>query len=158
MSENKYPVYVEPYLLEIEKWARVGVEEREIARKLGVSKQTFSGYKKNHPELVEALRKGRSDSCITIKNALYEAAIGITTVTTKTTSAKAESGETERRVEQTKTQHPPSVAAACALLKNWDDSWSDKPAELNLKREELEFKKMLAENEHWDILQVVESV
>ena len=52
---GKYETHVKPKLDLIAQWARDGAIERDIAKKLGVSESTFSGYKKEHEELMQTL-------------------------------------------------------------------------------------------------------
>ncbi len=108
---GKYETYIVPYLAEIKQWARLGIEEREIARKLGVAAPTFSGYKKKHPELRDAVRDGRQDAVLTLKNKLFEVAAGkATTTTVKTYTTVDKDGSTRKHVDKIVVQHPPSVS------------------------------------------------
>ncbi|WP_342570658.1 hypothetical protein MKY85_20670 [Paenibacillus sp. FSL R5-0749] len=51
--KSKYQTPVEPKLLLIEAWARDGMIQEDIAKKLGVVMSSFSEYKNNFPELSE---------------------------------------------------------------------------------------------------------
>jgi hypothetical protein len=150
MPKPKYNEYVKPHIKDIEQWVRVGVEEREIARMLGISVQSLNVYKKQHSELSESLKKGRQHLVIELKNKLVERALGQSvTETTKQYVVLAKDGSKNTHVEKHVTKHPPDVAALQILLKNWDRGWSDKPAELDIKRAELELKKAVAE-QNWE--------
>ena len=56
---NKWDSHIEPYLYEIEKMARKGADEKEIANKLGVAYSTFRKYVKSRSELSSALTRGK---------------------------------------------------------------------------------------------------
>ena len=54
--KSKYFSHVEPYLDEISKWAE-NMTEVQIARKLGVGYWNFCDYKRNYPQLQQAIKK-----------------------------------------------------------------------------------------------------
>lgn len=73
---SKYHTHVEPRLIEIEGWARDGVIDEEIAKKLGVAVSTFHNYKKQFPELMESLKRGKEIVDREVENALLKRALG----------------------------------------------------------------------------------
>lgn len=73
---GKYETHVKPKLDLIAQWARDGAIERDIAKKLGVSESTFSGYKKAHQELMEMLTVNKEVADARVESALYKRAIG----------------------------------------------------------------------------------
>lgn len=76
--------WLEPdMLLLIEGWAREGLFDKDIAKKMNVSEATLNNYKKKFPEVKEALRKGKELVDFEIENALYKRAIGYTIVITE---------------------------------------------------------------------------
>lgn len=74
--KSKYHTHVEPRLLEIEGWARNGLIDEQIARNLDVAVSTFNNYKKQFPELMESLKKGKEVVDIEVENALLKRALG----------------------------------------------------------------------------------
>lgn len=75
----KYEEWLEPdKLLLLEGWAREGLLDGQIAKNMGISEATYYLYKKNHPEIKEALRKGKEVVDFEVENALYKRAIGYT--------------------------------------------------------------------------------
>ena len=58
-AKCKYETCVKPYLKEINKKVRQGVVEEEIAKALDISVATLNNYKKQFPELAEALSKDK---------------------------------------------------------------------------------------------------
>ena len=65
-------------LILLEGWAREGLLDGQIAKNMGISEATYYLYKKNHPEIKEALRKGKEVVDFEVENALYKRAIGYT--------------------------------------------------------------------------------
>ena len=63
---------------------------------------------------------------------------------------KDEDGNVSEYMEITERVALPDVAAINLALKNYDkDEWSNDPALLDLKKQELELKKQLAEANNW---------
>lgn len=73
---SKYFTTVAPKLETIKGWARNGLSNEQIARNLGVAESTFYEYKKQYPELEEALRRGVEDAIMEVENALFKSACG----------------------------------------------------------------------------------
>ena len=65
-------------LILLEGWARDGLLDGQIAKNMGVSEATYYRYKKEYPEIKEALRKGKEVVDFEVENALYTRAIGYT--------------------------------------------------------------------------------
>jgi len=56
-------------------WAREGLTEEQIAKKMGISRQTLYIWKTKHSELNEALQEGKEVADFAIEQALYRNAI-----------------------------------------------------------------------------------
>ena len=84
MGKSKWESHVQPKLELIEAWARDGLAERDIAHNLNVAMSTFSQYKLDHPELQDALARGKEyvDNVIVV-NAYLRRATGYTTEETR---------------------------------------------------------------------------
>ena len=146
-ARSKYPEYIQPNLAKVEEWASVGVPEATIARRLGVHHDTFIKYKARYPELFEALKKGRQDIVDAAYSALAKRALGYDYEETETHIRKDGKSYVVKRAKH----QPPDVAAINLLLKNWArGEWANDPAVLDLKREELELKKRVAEQGNWE--------
>lgn len=65
-------------LLLLEDWARQGLFDAQIAKNMGISEATLYNYKNKHPEIKEALRKGKEVVDIEVENAMFKRAIGYT--------------------------------------------------------------------------------
>jgi hypothetical protein len=65
-------------LLLLEDWARQGLFDTQIAKNMGIGEATLYRYKANHPEIKEALRKGKEVVDIEVENAMLKRALGYT--------------------------------------------------------------------------------
>ena len=65
-------------LLLLEDWARQGLFDAQIAKNMGIGEATLYRYKANHPEIKEALRKGKEVVDIEVENAMLKRALGYT--------------------------------------------------------------------------------
>ena len=144
MPNEKWETVREKLML-VEKWKRDGLTERQICKNLGICETTLNEYKKIHPELVAALKRGKEVVITELENALYKRARGYEYEETKT-YIKIEDGREVKYTEKTKKHIPPDVAACSILLKNKDKgNWSDNPMKIAIEREMMEFKKKLEE-------------
>lgn len=60
----------------LEGWKRDGLTDEQIARNLGVSKHTLIKWKKNIPDFLDAIKKGKEVSDYELENALHKRAVG----------------------------------------------------------------------------------
>ena len=60
----------------VEGWTRDGLTDEQIARNLGVSKHTLIKWKKNIPDFLDAIKKGKEVSDYELENALHKRAVG----------------------------------------------------------------------------------
>lgn len=142
---KKYFSNIQPYLEEISKMA-LNMTERQIAEELGVGYTAFNEYKKQYPELNEALKKGRKALVIELKGTLIKKAKGFQYSEKKILK---ENGEIVREEIYEKASLP-DVAAINLLLKNYDkDNWANDPQELELKKKELKLKEKHLEKNDW---------
>jgi transposase len=148
MARSKW-ILVKDRLAEVEKWARDGLTEKQIAKNLGIGKATFCEYKNKYPELLDAVKRGRQ-SCVTeIENALVKRALGFEYEEVKT-YIKDEDGKVIKYTEKTKKYALPDVGACAILLKNKDrGNWADNPMKLEIQRELLELQKKAQEMKMW---------
>lgn len=70
-------------LLLLEDWSRQGLFDAQIAKNMGISEATLYRYKANHPEIKEALRKGKEVVDIEVENAMLKRAKGYTVTITE---------------------------------------------------------------------------
>lgn len=142
--KGKYDTHVKPYLAKIRSWYGV-LNEADIAEQLGIGTTSFENYKKEHPELREALRGGKKDLIADLKVTLKRKAKGFRYKETKTTIRKV-GEETTRVVEEYEKYSPPDTGAIHLLLKNIDDEWrNDDQTTIDMKKEKIELEKLKTE-------------
>lgn len=149
--KSKYDDNVKPYLKEVKEWRKIGVTEEKIAERLGISVASLNEYKKKYPEFLEALKKGVELFCDDLRSELARQAFKHKLETVKVYSKTDEDGQVITYKEKTSKEVDGSIAACQILLKNLDPNWSDDPKNLDLRRQELELKKLLAEANNFDI-------
>lgn len=146
---DKYTSQVQPYLGQIPEWYKT-MTVRQIAQKLGVGKTTFYKYIDDHPELAEALEKGKGILVDELKSALKRKALGYDYE--ETTKKVTDSDKDGQKVEvvTTKKHVPPDLGSIHLLLKNLDPDWHNDDAKtLELRERELKIKEQRAEAEAW---------
>jgi DNA-binding XRE family transcriptional regulator len=75
MAKSKWDDVKEKLIL-IEAWARDGLTDEQIAHNLGISKDTFYTYKKEHTDFSDSLKRGKEVVDVEVENALYKKATG----------------------------------------------------------------------------------
>lgn len=162
-APSKYENEVKSRFDEIAEWLETGATEKEIYTNLGICKDSWIRYKKQYSELTDLIKNSRKNPVIQIKKAMLKRAIGFQYEEKKVTTQYIEiddgSGvKTPAKViktEVTTKTAVPDPAAGLILLQHWDlnpdgsTKWSRDPANRELKKEELEFKKKQAEDEAW---------
>lgn len=121
MAESKYEEYIKPRLDEITFWKRNGISDEEVAKALGISRQSLYNYRKQHEELRVALKEGKERACAIIENTLFKRALGYEYEETFKELVKDEkTGNEEYKVVKiNKKSVPPSDSLLQFLSKNW---------------------------------------
>ncbi|MEJ7478324.1 helix-turn-helix domain-containing protein [Staphylococcus pasteuri] len=60
----------------VEGWKRDGLTDEQIAKNLSVSKHTLIKWKKNIPNFLDAIKRGKEVSDYELENALHKRAVG----------------------------------------------------------------------------------
>jgi DNA-binding XRE family transcriptional regulator len=145
MAKEKYTTHILPNLDKIREMAKTMTEE-QMAKVIGVNKDTWFKYKREKPEFFEVLKKGRLDLCLEIKSVLIQRAKGMQVTEKKQI---IEDGKVVREEIYTRS-YPPDVAAASMLLKNYDPEWhNDDKATMELKKRQVEVMEKKAEDASW---------
>ena len=141
--KNKYETHVKPYLNQIREWA-ANATEKDIAKNLGIALSTLNDYKNKHSELQQAIMAGQRDLVMDLKSALIQSTKP-QEYEESTITKTLEDGS----VMQVKKKYlPMNTGAAIFLLKNLDkENWADNWHNIDIKKEELELKKKLAEHQ-----------
>lgn len=146
MPKNSKWALVQEKLPLIEKWCRDGLTEKQICTNIGISVQTLNVFKKQYPELVDSLKKGKEVLITELENALVKKALGFSYEETKV-SIRAVDGREVKFTEKTTKYQAPDTAACYILLKNKDKDrgWSDNPQKLELEKQIFEHRKRIEE-------------
>jgi hypothetical protein len=137
---------------DIERWLKGGATERQIAAALGIAYSTFNWYKVQFLELTDLIKSvDRTNIVLDLRSALLKKAMGFKYTEKKTYKKKDEiTGNETSYIEVVEKEALPDVAAINLALKNYDkENWANDPALLDIKKEELELKKKLAEQNEW---------
>lgn len=127
-----------------------GCTIQQIADYLGIHINTLTRLRKKHPELEDAIKNGRKEVINQLKGKLYARAMGGEPVKTTKTITKTVKGETVVVVEETVKIAEPDIRAIDMLLRNYDkENWSAQPAVLDVKKQEFQLKKTVAESQLW---------
>ena len=146
--KSKYETHVKPHLSDIQEWYEL-LNEDQIAKKLGISVASFENYKKQYPELKEALQNGKQTLIEDLKQSLKKKALGFK-YKEKKTYIKEEKGTKVKIIEEYEKYAQPDTGAIHLLLKNLDKDWrNDDQATVDMKREKLELDKQKAEQDNW---------
>lgn len=153
MGKSKYDSHVKPHLDKITKWTE-DLTDEQIAARLKISRKSFIEYKKQHPELVEALEKGKKRLVVELKDTLKKKAKGFYYEEVKTVKIHNPDSEAEtewiEKIEINRKYAQPDTGAAHLLLKNLDPEWRNDDAEtMKLKRKQVELQKQKLDQDNW---------
>lgn len=109
----------------LEGWARNGLNDEQIASNMGIACSTLYVWKNDHPEIAEALKKGKEVVDLEVENALLKKALGYDYV--ETTIEELADGK--KRVRQTTKHVQGDTVAQIFWLKNRKpEVWREKQA------------------------------
>lgn len=134
------------HLDDIEKYAKDGATETQIANCFGISRQTFYKYKNSNIDIFNAIKKGRQTLVDDLKGTLVRKAKGFTYTEKKIIK---ENGQIVREEIYEKASLP-DVAALNLLLKNYDaEHWANDPQALRLREKEIELQERKINMNDW---------
>lgn len=116
----------EDKLMLLECWSRDGYTYQDIADKIGITARTLSMWREKHPEIDEALRKGREIVDYKVENALLKAALGYKAKETRVvieTDRKRGDVVTTTRETLTRDVAPNVTACQVWLYNRLPDRW-----------------------------------
>jgi hypothetical protein len=76
MPRGRPTAYKKEYNEQAYKLCLLGATDKEMADFFGVSEVTFNAWKKNHPEFLKSLKKGKEIADANVASRLYERAMG----------------------------------------------------------------------------------
>ena len=153
---GKYEKYVEPYFDKIDKLLNEGASEKQVAESLGVSYASWNNYKRDHPEFKELCDKPRTTLVEDLRSALVKKALGYTyeekeqyieqEIDPKT---KKPTGKKFMKTKIVTRHQPPDTTAIFGALNIYDDEYVKDKKQYELKQQELELRRLAAENKDW---------
>ena len=130
MAKGKYEYWLtEEGLLLLEAWARNGLTDEQIAKNVGISKETFYQWKKKYPDFSDSLKRGKEVVDIQVENALLKRALGYSyKEVTKEAKLNPQTSQYELVVtKEVIKEVPPDTTAQIFWLKNRKpNDWRDK--------------------------------
>lgn len=145
-------------LEQIEKWARLGLSDRQIAKNMGIGRSTFYEWKKKYKDISDTLDKGKAIVNEEVENALLKKALGFKYKEQQAIKVKEiyydEKGRKCQREDVKIVEVEKEVPADTVAIKFWlvnreKDRWSDNPNRVDIDKELLELRKQQAKNEEW---------
>ena len=120
MAKRKYEYWLTPEgLIKLEGWARDGLTDEQIAKNIGINRDTLYRWKKAYPDFSDALKRGKEVIDRQVENALLKRALGYTY-----DEVTFEGGVEVKRVRK---QVVPDTTAQIFWLKNRKpEDWRDK--------------------------------
>lgn len=146
--KGRYETHVQPRLNEIKKWIQT-MNEKQIAKRLGISEYTFNRYKGKYEDLQRALLEGAEELKEELKDTLKKKAKGYY-YTETTTTQRRDGNSVIVTVEKRERYAQPDTGAIHLLLKNLDPTWRNDDAQtLELKKRQTEIAEKKAEAAEW---------
>lgn len=140
IAAGKYHEWLTPDgLSRIEQWAREGLTDDQIAKKMGVNRATLYRWMSEHCDIRDALKKGKAPVDFEVENALLKRALGFEYEETSVEEYEYPTGKLDEdgmpvfhKTTRTKTvtkKALPDVTAQIYWLNNRrPDRWRNKPA------------------------------
>ena len=120
---------VKEKLFLIENWAKEGLTNADIAKKLDIAMSTFCEYQNKYPEFKEALKKGKEIVDYEVENALLKRALGYSfeEKTYETVYVEEIGSFVEKLTKKVIKEVTPDTTAQIFWLKNRKpELWADK--------------------------------
>lgn len=147
---NKYETHIKPYFADIKDALERGVEENKIAEGLRVSTSSWCEYKNKYSEFAELFKKKDvGDILKRLDSALLKSAEGYTYEEKKVYITEEENGKKKKHTEITTKYQPPNVMALFGAYNKYDPNYVKDRAYYELKQQELELRRMIAETKDW---------
>lgn len=151
--KSKYETHIKPHFAEIKAAHDRGVDEKEIAKSLGVGTSAWCEYKKKYTEFAELLK--RDDDKVKeildkLDSALIKSACGYEYEEKKQYITEDENGNKKKHTEITQRHQPPNVTAIFGAYNRFDKNYKKDAAYYELKKQELEVRKALAKEKVFD--------
>lgn len=151
---SKYDSHIKPFFKEIKEAYERGTAERDIAKSLGVAYSAWREYKNKFPAFMALLKRDEEKTREILEkldSALIKIAIGFNYEEKKQYITEDENGKQKKHTEITKKYYAPNATAIYGALNRFDQNYKKDKAYYDLKKQELELKKLIAENNNFDL-------
>ena len=150
--KNKYDTHIKPHFLEIKQMLEKGLTEREIAKALNIAYSSWNKYKAEKTEFAELIKsKDMTPLIEELENALVKRAKGFNYEEKKQYITEDEDGKKKKHTEITTKYQPPDTTAIFGALNRFDPNYKKDAAYYELKKQELELRKSIAESNNFDL-------
>lgn len=151
--KGKYETHVKPHLDRIREYKKMGATDKQICQVLGISHTVYYEYLQKYPEFSDSLKTGQSEFVLVLKGRLASLTEPHKLETKKQyIKVDQETGNKTQYTEITTREVDPDIAAINLLLKNLDkDNWANDPQSINLKQQELELRRAIANANNFDL-------
>lgn len=150
--KSVYDTHIAPRLEDIKNWRKVGATVENMCDALDISSTTFYKYLETKDEFADAYKKGTFELVMDLRGELARISFKHTLETRKQyIKQDMETGNKTQYTEITTKEVDGDVAAINLLLKNLDKDWSNDPQNLELRKQELELRKAIAEANNFDL-------
>lgn len=123
----------EDNLMLLECWARDGYTFQDIANRIGIGHSTLRDWRRNYPEIENALKKGREVIDYKVENALLKSALGYKTREVKVTTIMRRGVVVETQTETLDKEQAPNVSAIqCWLYNRLPKKWKNMNSRANI--------------------------
>ena len=146
---NKYDTHIAPFFEKIDELLNGGASEEQVAKALGVSYASWGNYKKKYPDFKELCDKPRTNLIEDLRSALVKRALGFTYEEKKQYITEDEDGHKRKHTEITTKQALPDTTAIFGALNIYDPEYVKDKKQHELKQQELELRKQMAEFKEW---------
>lgn len=133
---------------QIKKWKELGVTDEQISKQLGIALSTYSKHLSDNPKLQETIKTSVVKFVVELKGELARQSFKHTLETKKQyVKVDIETGHKTQYTEITTKEVDGNIGAIHLLLKNMDrGNWAEDWSRIELKKQELELRKQLAED------------
>lgn len=151
---SKYESKVKPFFKEIKAALNRGVEEKEIAKSIGISISSWCEYKNRYTEFAELFKKDEDkirEILDLLDSALIKSAVGFEYQEKKQYITEDENGNKKKHTEIYTKYSPPNVTAIFGAYNRFDENYKKDRAYYELKKQELELRKAIADSNNFDL-------
>lgn len=133
---------------QIKEWKKLGATDDQICKQLKIGESTYYKYLSQNPELKDEIQVGTDFFVLELKGEMARKAFKHTLETKKQyIKVDMETGHKTQYTEITTKEVDGDTGALHLLLKNLDsDNWFENKKNYELKQQELELRKQMAED------------